>query len=119
MLTQGPAPDPKCKLNISSFLTLPHLSDSFICTRHPISIVLLLQMMGGWDRRGLVDLKEGVGKGDNGQGLSCSFCSCLFLLVLLSFALSCPLSLFLHDWSMVPTVSVSFLFISFLCLCSL
>ena len=27
MLTQGPAPDPKCKLNISSFLTLPHLSD--------------------------------------------------------------------------------------------
>ena len=23
MLTQGPPPDPKCKLNISSFLTLP------------------------------------------------------------------------------------------------
>ena len=28
MLTQGPAPDPKCKLNISSFLTLPHLLNS-------------------------------------------------------------------------------------------
>ena len=25
MLTQGPSPDPKCKLNISSFFTLPHL----------------------------------------------------------------------------------------------
>ena len=25
MLTQGPTPDPKCKLNISSFLTLPFI----------------------------------------------------------------------------------------------
>ena len=25
MLTQEPAPDPKCKLNVSSFLTLSHL----------------------------------------------------------------------------------------------
>ena len=25
MLTQGPPPDAKCKLNVSSFLTLPHL----------------------------------------------------------------------------------------------
>ena len=49
------APDPKCKLNIS-FLTLPHLSDCFICTRNSMSIVLLLQMMGGWDRWGVVDL---------------------------------------------------------------
>ena len=42
MLTQGPAPDPKCKLNISSFLTLPHLLDCLICTRNSVSIVLLL-----------------------------------------------------------------------------
>ena len=28
MLTEGHAPDPKCKLNISSFLTLPHLLHS-------------------------------------------------------------------------------------------
>ena len=47
MLTQGPAPDPKCKLNISSLLTLPHLSDCHICTRNSMSIVLLLQMVGG------------------------------------------------------------------------
>ena len=24
MLTQGPTPDPKCELNIASFVTLPH-----------------------------------------------------------------------------------------------
>ena len=46
MLTQGPAPDPKCKLSISSFLTLPHLLDCLICTRNTMSIVFLLQMMG-------------------------------------------------------------------------
>ena len=50
MLTEGPAPDPKCKIIISSFLTLIHLLDCCICTRNAMSIVLLLQMMGGWDR---------------------------------------------------------------------
>ena len=61
MLTQRPAPYPKCKLIISSFLTLPHLLDCFICTRNAMSVVLLLQMMGGWDRWGVVDLYLGVG----------------------------------------------------------
>ena len=42
MLTQGPAPDPKFKLNISSFLTFPHLLECLICTRNSVSIVLLL-----------------------------------------------------------------------------
>ena len=32
MLTQGPAPDLKCNLIISTFLTLPHLLDCLICT---------------------------------------------------------------------------------------
>ena len=50
MFTQGSTPDPKCKLNISSFLTLTHLSDCLICTSNCMSIVLLLQMVGGWDR---------------------------------------------------------------------
>ena len=50
MLTQGPATDSKCKLNISSLLTLPHLSDPLICTMNPMSVVLLLQMMEEWDR---------------------------------------------------------------------
>ena len=42
MLTQEPAPDPKCKLNTSSFHTLPHLLDGLIPTRDSVSIVLLL-----------------------------------------------------------------------------
>ena len=56
MLTQGPTPDPKCKLNISSFFTLPHLLDCLISTRNAMSIVLLLQIMKGEDRWGVVDL---------------------------------------------------------------
>ena len=54
MLTQGPTPDPKCKSNISSFLTLPHLSDCLICTWNSVPIVFLLEMLegdgigGGW-----------------------------------------------------------------------
>ena len=54
--TQGPAPDPKCKLIISSLLTLPHLLDCLIFTRNAMSIVLLLQILGGWNRWGVVDL---------------------------------------------------------------
>ena len=56
MLTQGPAPDPKCKFNISSFLTLPHLSDCLICTWNSVSIVFLLEMVGEWARWVVVDL---------------------------------------------------------------
>ena len=52
MLTQEPAPDPKCKLIILSFLTLRHLLDCLICTRNAIPTILLLQMMGEWDRLG-------------------------------------------------------------------
>ena len=42
MMTQGPSPDPTCKFNISSLLTLPHLLDCLICTMNSVSIVLLL-----------------------------------------------------------------------------
>ena len=56
MLTEGPTPDPKSKLIISSFLTLPHLLDCLICTRNTMSIILLLQMMGQLDRWGVLDL---------------------------------------------------------------
>ena len=47
MVSQGPAPVPKSKLIISSFLTVPHLLDCPICTKNTMSIVLLLQMMRG------------------------------------------------------------------------
>ena len=87
MLTQGPAPDLKCKLNISSFLTLPHLSDCLISTRNSVSIVFLLEMVEGWDRsggggRGDGCLITGCGRGDREWVLSCSFCFCLFNLCL-------------------------------------
>ena len=55
-----------CKLNISSFLTLPHLLDFLICTRNSVSIVLLLSMMGEWDRWGVADSCQGVGGGIEG-----------------------------------------------------
>ena len=49
MLTQGRTPDPKCKLNISSFLTLRHPLDCLTFAKDIMIIVLLLQMMGGWE----------------------------------------------------------------------
>ena len=90
ILTQGPAPDHKCKLNISSLLTLPHLLDCLIYTRNSVSIVLLLWMMGGWDRWGwLIHIRVWVG----GQGVVIYYLLVLFffLFALLSFGLSCPL----------------------------
>ena len=47
--TQGPAPDPKCKLIISSFLTLPHVLDCLNFTRKAMSIVLSLKIRGGME----------------------------------------------------------------------
>ena len=46
MLTQVPAPDPKCKLIISSFFTLSHLLDCLFCTRNAISIALMIGGLG-------------------------------------------------------------------------
>ena len=66
MLTRGPAPDLKCKLIISSFLTLLHLFDYLTCTGGAMSVVLLFQVMEGWDRWGVVDLYWGVGAGTGG-----------------------------------------------------
>ena len=43
---EGPVPDPKCKLIISSFLTLPHLLDYVICSWNVMSIVSLLGGIG-------------------------------------------------------------------------
>ena len=45
MLAQGSAPDPKCKLIISLFVTLRHSLDCLISTRNAMSIVLLLKIM--------------------------------------------------------------------------
>ena len=87
-----PTPDTKCKLNISSFLTLPHFLDCLICTRNSVSIILLLWMMGGWDRWGVVASYQGLGGGTGGGYYLLVCFLCLFLFVLLSFGLSCPVS---------------------------
>ena len=63
MLTQGPAPDPKCKLNLTSFLTLPHPLCWPICAKDIMVTVLLLQVMGGWEGSGVVHLSKGLGVG--------------------------------------------------------
>ena len=62
MLTQGPPPDPKCKLNISSFLTLPDLSDCLTCTRNSVGM--------GWVGGGC--FMSGFGWGDRRWVLSLS-----------------------------------------------
>ena len=46
MLTQGPASDPKCELNITSFVTLPHPLHCLIFAKGMMIIVLLLHVMG-------------------------------------------------------------------------
>ena len=52
MLTEGPAPDPKCELNITSFLTLPHPLHCPICAKDIMVTVLLFQVIGGMERFG-------------------------------------------------------------------
>ena len=49
---QRTAPDPKCKLNISSFFTLPHPLDCFISVKDIRIIVLSLQLIGERKVRG-------------------------------------------------------------------
>ena len=87
MLTEGSAPDPKCKIIISSFLTLLHLLDSRICTKNVPFIVLLLQMMGDGIGRGWLNyIRVCVG----GQGLGIIllflFYSCAFRFCCLTFS---------------------------------
>ena len=58
-----------------------------------MSTVLLLKMMGGWDRWRVVNLYQGL-DGGGGRGWVLSYTRCFFLLVLLSFVLSCLLVFF-------------------------
>ena len=88
MLTQGSTLDPKCKLIISSFPTFPHLLDCLICTRNGMSIVLLLQMIGRWNRwwgGGGIYYKS-VSVGTRGGYHPIFFFSCLFVFSSLTFS---------------------------------
>ena len=78
VLTQGHAPDLKCELNITSFLTLPHPLDCPICAKDIMVTVLLLPVIGGWEGWGMVHLSQGLG---GGQGVGIIF-FLLFVLVL-------------------------------------
>ena len=114
ILIEGSTPDPKCELIISSFHTLPHLLDCFICSRNAMSIVLLLQIVRVWDRLGWL-LFIRVWVGDRG---GYHLIVLVFFIVLFNFVLSRSQSLYLYlgDWSMMATVSVSLSFLCFLCL---
>ena len=90
MLTQGPALDPKCKLNISSFLTVPHLLDCLICTRISCPLCSGYEWWGdgidgGWWGGGGWLIHIRVWMGGQWWVLSHSF----FLTCALSFVLSC------------------------------
>ena len=85
MLTQACTPDLKCKLNISSFLALPHLLDCPICTSNSMSIVLLLQMIGDGIGRGwLIYIRMSVGGGGD-RKCYLNFFSCTFVFCSLMF----------------------------------
>ena len=89
MLTQGPTPDPKCKLIISPFLSLPHLLDCLICTRNAMSIVLLLQLMGdGLGGEWFVYIRVWVGNGGWVSSYIFFFCFFVCFCILLSHFLS-------------------------------
>ena len=91
MLTQGPAPDPKCEFNITSFLTLPHQLHCPIYAKDIMTIVLLLQAMGGWEDWGwFIYVRVWVG----GQGVG--ILSFLFFILFLCFCW-----LFFHGWYMI------------------
>ena len=90
MLTQEPAPDPKCKLNITSFFTFPHPLDCLICAKD-IMIIVLLKMMGGMGRLGVVYLCWGLGGGIGSRyHIFSIFCSVFVLLLIV-------LSWLVHD----------------------
>ena len=73
VLTQGHAPDLKCELNITSFLTLPHPLDCPICAKDIMVTVSLLQVMGRMGSLGGGSSILGFGWGDKGWLLYFSY----------------------------------------------
>ena len=91
MLTQGPTPDPKCELNVTSFLTLPHPLHCLICPKNIMVIILLLEVMGddkvgGW----FIYVRVWVGGTGGGFQIFSIFCSAFMLLLIV-------LSWLVHD----------------------
>ena len=94
MLIQGPAPDPKCNLNISSFLNtstlirLPHLYQEF-CVHF-----IFIRNGGGDGISGGWLIYNRMWEGGQGVGIILQVLFFFLSLVLLLFILSCPLSLY-------------------------
>ena len=88
MLTEESAQDPKCELNISSFLTLPCLLDCLICTKNAMSIVITNDEGMGQVRR--IYLYEDVYVG-TWREIDVQFLVFSYALVFCSFMSSVPL----------------------------
>ena len=121
MLTQGPTPDPNCKLIISPFLTSPHLLDCLIYTRKAMSTVLLLQLNRGLGYVGVGWFILGCWWGDrDGHHLIVLFFSShlvfSYFFVFCCLRFSFPLFRWLEHYAVV---SVSLFFLYFLFLWSL
>ena len=84
-MTQEPTPDTKCMLIISSFLTVTHLLDCLICMGNAMSILLLLQKMGRWNRWVVVHLNYGVDGETGGEYHLTVFFSLSFYILLSHF----------------------------------
>ena len=106
MLTQGPSPDDKCKLNISSFLIRSHPLVCLIYAKDTMIIVLLLQMMGEI----VTHICQGLGGGTESIMFFFFFYSGFMLLIIVlswlvhdSFCVSCFVP-FLLSLSLVPII---------------
>ena len=106
MLTQGSAPDLKCKLNITSFLTLSHPLNCLIYAQDIMIIVLLLQVMGGWRGWGCFFYIM-VWVGGQGMGIFFLFLFCFLLLLHGCYMIVCCVCFivdFFLSLSLVPLI---------------
>ena len=108
MLTQGPVQDPKCKLNISSFLTLPYPLECLTYAKDIMIIVLLLHMMGEWEGWGIYVRVWLKGQGGGYHSFS-SFSVFLLLLIVLAWVVRdsccvCFIVSYLLSLSMAPLI---------------
>ena len=108
MLTQGPPPDPKCDLNVTSFLTVPHQLHCLISAKDIMVTELLLQVMGGIGKLGVVLLCWVLGGGGGGQGVVIFFLSFVLLLIVLSWLVHDSLLCLFHCFFFAFFISGAF-----------
>ena len=114
MLTQGSVQDPKCKLNISSFLTLPYPFEWVTYAKDIMIIVLLLHMMGEWEGwgggEGFIYVRVWLrGQGVGGYDRFSNFSVFLLLLIVLAWVVHdsccvCFIVSYLLSLCMIPLI---------------